>query len=105
MNNEQSSIPTCGQCASWQDGQCHCEDAITAFTLREADAPACANYISFHKMSLHNNSAWHWITHHVKSSLAIAVIILVFLGIWLVTGDIWAAIIIVEILFEILGGL
>ena len=111
MLNEstQSSVPTCGLCASWEDDHCHCPDSPHAYADRKSDYPACVNYMAAHKMDLHTHGfGWHvkdWIVHHVKISLGIVIIVAVFLGAWFITGDIWAAIILLEIILDIMGGL
>ena len=100
------SIPTCGKCASWADGACHCAYSPHSNAFRESDAPACAEYISAQKLADAHGVGWHvkdWVTHHVKSAVAIAVVVIIFLGAWIITGDIFAAIILLEILLSILG--
>ena len=105
MDTTNTSVPICSKCASWVEGICNCEYSPFAQGFREADAPACAEYMSAQKLAEqnHGNYMWEWITHHVKAAVAIAVIVIVVVGAWLVTGDIWAAIILLEILLEIFG--
>ena len=57
-----------------------------------------------------NNFAWaqgtiDWIKRHVKTILFITIPVLLFLGIWFVTGDIWATLILLEILMELLASM
>ena len=102
-----TSIPTCGKCASWAENSCHCEYSPHSNTFRQSDAPACAEYVSAQKLADSQQGfffqARHWVENHAKSTIAFVVAIIVFIGAWLITGDIWAAIIIFEILLEILG--
>ena len=90
---------TCGMCAYWYGGKCHNEESLHNMAKRKGGAPACDLYTEqFH------STAWlikDWIMHH-KVIIGGGVAVLVFLGIWLVTGDILAAWILMEFIFELL---
>ena len=48
------------------------------------------------------NGVLPWIESHVKTVVAIVIVIVVFVGAWVLTGDVFAAWFLVEILLEIL---
>jgi len=50
----------------------------------------------------YGNDVVSWIQGHVKTVVTIVIIIVIFVGAWLLTGDIFAAWFLVEILLEIL---
>ena len=90
---------TCGMCAGWYGGKCHNEESPHAQTKRKGGTPAC----DFYALEYHG-TGWFikdWIMHH-KAVIALIIAGTAFLGIWFFTGDIWAAMILFEILLDIL---
>ena len=94
----------CGMCANWYGGVCHHEQSLHFDTKRKGGAEACEFFAEEY-----HGTGWYikdWIIHHkgaFAGAAAVFVLICVFLGVWFFTGDIWAAIIMFEILMEILG--
>ena len=97
---------TCGMCANWYGGVCHHEHSLHFDAKRKGGAAACEFFAEEY-----HGTGWYikdWIIHHkgaFAGALGVFVIICIVAGIWLVTGDIWAAIIVFEILMEILASL
>ena len=81
----------CGTCKFWDDTICNCQDSEAFSTIRNENDWACANYTQRHM------NRWG-----CAGIIALIVAVVAFLGIWIFSGDIWAAIILFEVIFEII---
>ena len=81
----------CGTCTLWEDELCNYPESGAYMTVRMSNDMACANYSPRHR--------YGW---GIAGIIAAVVAAMVFLGVWIFTGDIWAAILLFEVAFEII---
>ena len=82
---------SCGTCKFCEDGICNCLESVNYLSARDSNSLACENYKHRHM------NRWG-----CAAIIAIIVAILGFFGVWIFTGNIWAAIYIFEVLFDII---
>ena len=84
---------TCGTCKYWHDGVCDCPESQAYADVRMADAQACDGYVCRRSYMQRMGCI---------GVVALIAAVAVFLGAWVFTGNIWAAILLFEIIFDIL---
>jgi len=102
-NIEYTNQETCGGCAFWEDGLCQCCQSENFMTHRFESSWPCAGF----------SPAGSFMGHHFNQHMpvrfskggciavvAVIIAILAFIGIWMFTGSLWAAIYFFEFIFE-----
>ena len=82
----------CGACRLWENGLCNCPDSQFYMTARGRGDWNCDDYTHRHHMN-------RWGCAGIVAFIVAAV---AFLGIWMFTGSIWAAIYFFEVIFDII---
>ena len=82
---------TCETCKFWDEDLCNCPESEAYLSMRNDYDIACARYAHRHM------NRWGCI-----AIAAVAVAALAFLGTWIFTGNIWAAIYFFEMIFDII---
>ena len=82
---------TCETCQFWDEDLCNCPNSEMYLAMRSDYDRACANYAQKHM------NRWG-----CAAIIALVVAVVAFLGVWIFTGNIWAAILLFEVIFEIL---
>ena len=82
---------TCATCKFWHEDMCNCPESEAYLSLRNDYDLACTNYAPKHM------NRWG-----CAAIIALAAAVIAFLGVWIFTGNIWAAILLFEVIFDII---